>query len=276
MESTLGRGWVLTTGYEYVHALKLPLNLSINGVPSGTIADGREKFATADSRFGFALLKVPGAYSVYNGGTASLRKAFGEHYNLLVNYTYSKSIDLATDLQLSSTVQNYQNPNADRSVGDNDIRHRFVVSALAESPKKWPLLARNFKLSVIDTVQTPRYFTILAGSDVNGDSYPFSDRTGLVGRNSYRGPYFYNTDLRLQRVFPITDKFQLDASIESFNVVNHVNVLNIDQTYGATDFLGPVPRQYGDGVTSPANATFATPNYDAPGRQLQASLRINF
>ncbi len=276
LESTLGRGWVLTTGYEYVHALKLPLNLSVNGTPAGTIADGRQKFVPADTHFGFALLKVPGAYSVYNGGTASVRKSFGDRYSILANYTYSKSIDLATDLQLSSTVQNYLNPNADRSVGDNDIRHRFVISALGQTPESWPSVARNIKISVIDTVQTPRYFTILSGSDVNGDSYPFSDRTGLVGRNSYRGPYFYNTDLRLERVFHLKDRLACEASMEAFNLANHINVLNIDQTYGAADFLGPVPHQYGDRIASPANATFATPNYDAPGRQLQGSIRFSF
>ena len=50
---------------------------------------------------------------------------------MLANYTYSKSIDLATDVQLTDTPQDYLNPNLDRAVGDNDIRHRFVFSILA-------------------------------------------------------------------------------------------------------------------------------------------------
>jgi hypothetical protein len=53
-------------------------------------------------------------------------------------------------------------------------------------------------------------------------------------------------------------------------------VQNIDQVYGAADFLGPVPTQFGDNIRSPANPTFGTPNYVSPARQLQASLRFSF
>jgi hypothetical protein len=53
-------------------------------------------------------------------------------------------------------------------------------------------------------------------------------------------------------------------------------VQSIDQVYGAADFLGPIPRQFGDGIGSPANPNFATPNFTGPARQLQASLRLTF
>ncbi|MBB5327997.1 TonB-dependent receptor domain-containing protein [Tunturiibacter gelidoferens] len=276
VESQLGHGWILTEGYQYIHALKLPVYLSVNGTPDGTLPDGRQFFIPADPRFGFALIATPTGFSVYNGGIVSVRKNFADHYSVLANYTYSKSIDIATDVQLTSTPQNYLDPNGDRSVGDNDVRHRFVLSLLAESPTEWPLLLRNFKLSLLNTIQSPRYFSILAGFDVNGDGFPFSDRTGTVGRNSYRGASYYDTDVRLQRVFHITERISSEASIEAFNLFNHVNVQNIDQVYGAPDFLGPVPRQFGDNIGSPANPTFATPNYTSNARQLQASLRFNF
>lgn len=74
----------------------------------------------------------------------------------------------------------------------------------------------------------------------------------------------------------LTERFSTEASIEAFNLFNHFNVQNIDQVYGAADFLGPVPRQYGDNIGSSANPNFATPNYASPARQLQASLRITF
>ena len=276
VESQLGDGWVLTTGYQFVHALKLPVYLSVNGLPDGTLPDGRQAFTPADPNFGFALIATPTGFSIYNGGIVSLRKNFAGHYSVLANYTYSKSIDIATDVQLTSTPQDYLNPNADRSVGDNDIRHRFVLSVLGETPAEWPALLRNFKLSMLNTLQSPRYFSILAGFDVNGDGFPFSDRTGTVGRNSYRGASYYDSDLRLQRVFHFSERLSTEASMEAFNVLNHVNVQNIDQVYGAADFLGPIPRQFGDGIGSPANPTFGTPNYTGPARQLQASLRFNF
>jgi hypothetical protein len=240
------------------------------------LPDGRQAFTPADPRFGFALIATPTGFSIYNGGILSVRRDFAHHYSVLANYTYSKSIDIATDVQLTDTPQDYLDPNGDRSVGDNDIRHRFVLSLLAQSPQEWPLLLRNFKVSTLNTLQSPRYFSILAGFDVNGDGFPFSDRTGTVGRNSYRGASYYDTDVRLQRVFHLSERLSTEASFEAFNLWNHVNVQNIDQVYGAPDFLGPVPRQFGDGIGSPANPTFATPNFTGTARQLQAAVRVNF
>ena len=108
------------------------------------------------SRFGFALIATPSRFSIYNGGIVSVRKSFASHYSVLANYTYSKSIDVATDVQLTDTPQNYLDPAADRSVGDNDIRHRATLSFVAESPETWALPLRNLKLSMLNTLQSPR------------------------------------------------------------------------------------------------------------------------
>jgi hypothetical protein len=276
IENQLGAGWVLTTGYQFVHALDLPVYYSVNGVPNGTLPDGRQSFAPADPRFGFALIATPTAYSIYNAGILSVRRNFAGHYSFLANYTYSKSIDIATDVQLTDTPQNYLDPNEDRSVGDNDIRHRGTIALVAESPSHWPAALRNFKVSTLNTLQSPRYYSILAGFNVLGDGFPFADRTGDVGRNSYRGASNYDSDLRLQREFHFTERLSTEASVESFNLFNHRNVQSIDQVYGAADFLGPVPQQFGDGIGSPANPTFGSPNFAGPARQMQASLRMNF
>lgn len=276
MESQLGAGWFVTAGYHFIHGLDLPVYLSVNGLPSGTLSDGRQAFTPADPNFGFALLATPSGFSLYNAGTLSVRKNFAQHYSVLGNYTWSKSIDIATDVQLTDTPQDYLDPNADRSVGDNDVRNRATLSFLAESPSSWTEALRNLKLSMLNTLQSPRYFSILAGFDVNGDGFPFSDRTGTVGRNSYRGAAYYDSDLRLQRVFQTTERLSTEFSVESFNLFNHRNVQSIDQVYGAPDFLGPVPRHFGDGVSSPANPTFGTPNFTGPARQFQMSMRMNF
>ncbi len=276
VESELGRGWMLTTGYQFLHAMDLPVYSSVNGLPNGTLPDGRQSFAPADPRFGFALIAAPTGFSIYNAGILSVRHDFAGHYSVVANYTYSKSIDIATDVQLTDTPQDYLDPAADRSNGDNDIRHRATIEFIAESPSRWSPLLRNFTFSTLNTLQSPRFYSILAGFNVLGDGFPFCDRTGTVGRNSYRGASYYDSDLRLQRVFHLEQRLSTEVSVESFNVFNHRNVQSIDQVYGAPDFLGPVPHQFGDGITSPANPTFATPNFTGPARQLQASVRMSF
>jgi Carboxypeptidase regulatory-like domain len=196
VENEIAKDLFVSVGYEFVHGLKLPLYSSINGLPNGTLPSGVQSFTPADTSFGFTFLASPSAYSIYHAGIVSLRKSFAHHYSVLANYTFSKSIDLATDVQLTDTPMDYLHPSRDRAIGDNDIRHRFVLAILGESPANWPLLLRNFKVSMLNTLQSPRYFTILAGFDVNGDGDPFPDRVGNIGRNTYRGDASYTTDIR--------------------------------------------------------------------------------
>jgi hypothetical protein len=87
VESQLGGGWVLTLGYQYVHGIDLPVYYySVDGLPSGTLSDGRQAFTPADPRFGFALIATPTGFSIYNGGIVSARKNFARHYSVLANY----------------------------------------------------------------------------------------------------------------------------------------------------------------------------------------------
>jgi hypothetical protein len=276
VENEVAKDLFISVGYQFVHGLKLPLYLSINGTPSGTLPDGTQLFTPADPNFGFSLFATPTGYSIYHSGTVSARKPFAHHYSILANYTFSKSIDLATDVQLTDTPMNYLRPNLDRAPGDNDVRHRFVLTMLAESPNSWTPALRNFKLSMLNTLQSPRYYSILAGFDVNGDGFPFADRVGNIGRNTYRGDASYTTDIRLQKVFSLGERFKAEASAEVFNLFNRANVNAIDTVYGAPDFVGPVPQKFGDGRSSPANPTFGSPSYAAPARQVQLALRLNF
>ncbi|MGH9745313.1 MAG: TonB-dependent receptor domain-containing protein [Candidatus Acidiferrales bacterium] len=276
IENEIAKDTFVSIGYQWVHALRLPVYSSINGVPDGTTPGGVQAFTPADHNFGFSLIVAPVGYSNYNGGTLSFRKNFSNHYSVLANYTYSKSIDISTDVQLAATPYDYLNPGLDRARGDNDVRHRFTLIGLVETPHTWNLAFRDFKFSMINTLQSPRYYTILAGFDVNGDIYPFSDRVGTIGRNTYRGDSLYDTDIRIQRDIPITERFKGELSFEVFNLFNRPNVEDIDHVYGNDVFLGPVPQSFGDGVTSPANPTFGSPKFVAPARQIQLSLRVNF
>jgi hypothetical protein len=279
IEHQVGKDWYVSAGYQYLHASRLPVYRSINGIPQSgcdpLVASGcKPFFAPADPNFGFVLMVNPIGFSIYNAGTASVRKNFAHHYNLLANYTYSKSIDISTTVNLPNTPENYLNPAADRSNGDNDVRHRFTLAVLAESPNEWPRLLREFKFSLLSTLQSARFFTIDAGFDTNGDIFPFNDRVGTIGRNTYKGSPYYDVDVRLQRLFSITERVKLEGGAEVFNLANRVNVQDVNHAYGAPDFIGPVPRAFGDGILTPAG--FGTPKFVAPARQFQLSARVSF
>jgi hypothetical protein len=276
IENEVAKNLFVSVGYQFLHGLKLPLYLSINGLPSGTLPTGGQAFTPADANFGFSLVATPSGFSIYHAGILSVRKPFARHYGILGNYTFSKSIDLATDVQLTDSPVDYLRPQLDRALGDNDVRQRFVLTMLAESPDNWAAALRNFTFSVLNTLQSPRHYTIFAGFDVNGDGYPFSDRVGNIGRNTYRGDASYTTDVRLQKAFTLGERFTLQASAEIFNLFNRPNVNAIDTVYGAAAFLGPVPQTFGDGVSSSANPTFGSPSFVAPARQTQLALRLIF
>jgi hypothetical protein len=283
VEQQVAKDWYVSLGYQWLHASRLPVYSSINGAPQPgcdplVITGCKEFFAPIPQLppFGFVLYVKPIGFSIYNAGTVSVRKALSHHFNLLANYTYSKSIDISTTVNLPNTPENYLHPEFDRAVGDNDIRHRFTLAFLTQSPKEWPVLLRDFTFSMLTSLQSPRYYSINAGFDTNGDLFPFPDRVGVSPRNSYRGDPNYDVDLRLQREFPFTERIRGVASIEAFNVMNRPNVEDVDHVYGAPDFLGPVPQHFGDHITSPANPTFGSPKFASEARQLQLSFRVTF
>ena len=276
VENELGNKWYLTVGYHYLHAMHLESSNSINGVPDGFLSDGRQKFAPADPNFGFVLYATASGWSIYNAGSVSLRKEFAQHFSVLANYVYGKSIDIATENQLQDEPQDYLNPQLDRAVSDNDVRHRLVLTLMGESPTTWIAPLRNFSFSMLNTLQSPQYYSILAGSDINGDGFPFNDRVGDIGRNSYRGASYYDTDLRLQKLLNVTERVKVNLSAEALNLFNRVNVQDVDQVYGAGEFAGPIPKAFGDGVTSPANPTFGTPTFAGAARQIQLSAKLKF
>ena len=290
VEHQIGKDLYASVGYQWMHASRLPVYSSINGDCPGHVESacphlpsGKEVFSgPADPNFGFVLYVKPDGFSIYNAGTASIRKAFSHHFNFLANYTFSKSIDIATTVNLPNTPENYLHPELDRAVGDNDVRHRFTLALLAETPKSLPWVLRDFKASVLANLQSPRHFTINAAppqGDLNGDGFTFNDRMANLPRNSYLGDAYHDVDLRVQRGIPFTERIRGEASIEIFNLLNRTNVQEINHLYVTPspvgDFAGPVPQKYGDHV-SDVTGTFGAPKFVAPARQMQLSFRLTF
>jgi len=280
IENQVAKDWFVSTGYQFIHASRMPVYSSINGVPAGLNASGIQTFTPADPNFGFALLVAPTGFSIYHAGTLGLRKNFSQHFSALANYTYSKSIDIATDVQLTATPQDYLHPGLDRARGDNDITNRFTLALLGETPANTNILVRDFKASILTSLQSARYYSILVGFPILGDQYPFSDRVGNIGRNTYRGDPSYTTDLRIQRLVPLSERLKGEFSFEAFNLFNRANVEDIDHVYALPVFVTPVPQHYKDGIApslaSGGNAGFGTPKFVAPARQLQFSVRLIF
>ncbi|GGA72596.1 hypothetical protein GCM10011507_25270 [Edaphobacter acidisoli] len=64
------------------------------------------------------------------------------------------------------------------------------------------------------------------GTPAGGFSCPGLDEIGSTGRNSNFGPGFFNTDLALQKDFPIRESMSVQFRMDAFNVFNHINAAN--------------------------------------------------
>jgi hypothetical protein len=283
--------------------------VSVNGVFTSRFTGLPCLFATERGTFnvpGITLPGVPGtvtlpiplplyaldaeyqsvANTFYNAGTLQITKRFSRNYSINANYTFSKTIDEATDFNTDYLAQNPFNNRQDRSLSAFDQRHRVVLSAVIISPYKNAFL-RDFVFSPIFTAGSGRPFNLLIGTDTDGDSRLYNDRPALAGRNTGRGEAYYNFDMRLARRFFVKETRFLELTFEAFNLFNHVNYNGINNVVGtacvanfalnpncagATNVI-PINARGIKGVspTSPLGFTSA-----APSRQLQFGVRYNF
>src|SRR5712691_846943 len=91
-------------------------------------------------------------------------------------------------------------------------------------------------------------YNVFAGSDVNGDGNPTSDRPGTLGRNTLEGPGFATVDLRVGREFHLSERLSLDLSADLFNLLNRTNIKDLNTLYGAPDLSRPPDPNLGFGT----------------------------
>ena len=221
--------------------------------------------------------------SVYDGLLVNFTKRLSHHFSVEASYTYAHSIDDGPNPSFVLIPQDSNGGNfrAERANSADDIRHRFVANAIFTSPAQNKYM-RDFTFSTIMTFQSPPWFTKFAGFDANGDVFGNNDRVGSEPRDTFRGDSLQTVDIRLERTFPIRERFKLQLMFEAFNLMNTVNVRYFNTSYGAADFC---PFDSGApgcaGVTQFFKEGSPNPSYGTPSavfnpRQLQLAARINF
>jgi outer membrane receptor protein involved in Fe transport len=329
---TLGRGLTIGAGYLFVGSHRLILGNGLNiPCPQGTrkprnppnaqgwvnpdgslsACEGTPLLLAGKPVFTDGLEFPNGGFldynngvvnAVYNGLTLQVVERLGKRFSLNANYTWSHIIDNGNFTTFINLPQNQFDNVSERGNSNQDVRHRFVANFTATGPEDGFL--RNFELSSVVTLQTGRPFTIFVGGDANGDTNPVTDRVGLVARNTYIGDPLRAWDLRVSRVFPISERVRLNLTFDAFNLLNRPNVDEVFSIYGSPIFCGAVPKGYKDatsvaiqrggvacpaftppaGVTVPAqffvppgpNPNFGTPRTMLNPRQLQFAAKLSF
>lgn len=292
VEHALPAQWTASAEYRFARGVKMGRTINSNLLPPVplTLANAPSLGIPAPTpqqlgRLTFPQQRLNPAYdavnqfrteasSNYNGMTVTVNRQFTEGFELLVGYTYSKTIDDAS--YDTEQPQNPYTPGNERALSLEDQRHRLVLSGL------WVLgpdlddphdTAKAGSSNVIQKALTGLEFAPilsvgsgfrdnpLTGVDSNREHiYPFAARPLGLSRNNLQTPVTVNFDLRVLKMVPIS-RGHLDIVAESFNLLNRQNI----------DLINPV---YGTG-TSPISS-FTRPLQAADPRQIQFSLDYEF
>jgi hypothetical protein len=231
------------------------------------------------------------ASSVYHGATVSLRRQMAHGIYFRLGYTYAHSIDDGQDALVAgrpAAVQNSYSPSSERGNSVTDQRNRAVFSWIYEpralnGGRGWlGKVSKNWKNSGVVTAGSGRPVNATVIGDANQDDNSSNDRLPAARRNSFVGPDYTSSDMRISRRIYVRKGLKLDFSAESFNLFNRLNrrfQLTDDGTmsnaarfnYGTKHIgINYFPAYY----QVPTNFMKATSAY-AP-RQIQFAVRMSF
>lgn len=146
--------------------------------------------------------------SWYNALTVNLSKRFSRGFEILSSYTWSHSIDDSTDLQSTLEPQDSRFPQLERSNSDNDQRHRWVTSAVFQTPGAsqgrsfFRNLGGNITISPIIEVSSGRPFDVITGEDTRLDLGASQARPSVAagGASGTTSPYIPGVTFALANV----------------------------------------------------------------------------
>jgi outer membrane receptor protein involved in Fe transport len=236
------------------------------------------------------------AGSIYHGLTIQANKRFSNNFQFLLSYTYSKAIDDKPDATAVvpgssgdelKIVQNTLDPGADRGPGESDVKHRFVLSGVYDlnfarafnlSSGLAKTILDGYSLSGIFNARSGAPFNATVGGDLNNDGNRATDRVPGVGRNTLRGPNFYQVDLRLSKSFKPTENTRIELIAEGFNLFNRTNIVGIETNQfllGTTSTGGPllIPNKR---FQAPTQSTGNRIGGSGANRQFQLALKFDF
>ena len=221
----------------------------------------QDTIAFPNPDFDTVLVTRNSATSDYHALQVKFNRRLSQGLQALASYTWSHSIDIASNDSGPFNTPAALGPNIDRGDSDFDVRHALTLAASYDVPAlaKEGVLRRIVGNWAIDTLLvarsatpvTPMGPTVFSGAAIfntrpdvvpgvsfylRGEQYPGgkalnsnsftvapAGEQGDLGRNLLRGFGAWQQDLAIRRQFHIGDKVTLLVRAEFFNVFNHPN-----------------------------------------------------
>ncbi|HKX31300.1 MAG TPA: carboxypeptidase regulatory-like domain-containing protein [Blastocatellia bacterium] len=238
IQRELARDFVVRADYLHNFGTHFIIGRTIGVVPDNPIVGGPDRVVNLESS----------VKTKYDGLLLSLEKRFSNRYQLRASYTLSKAFNYANDDQIPFSNGPVKPENLQLEYGPtpNDRRHYFTFSGSVELPRGIRLapivtLASSVPMDIllpdassrIDSLQRNaggrqfktgaelnRFLTRLnAAGGVAGEPLP------LVRDDARFNDGFSSFDLRLSKVFRLSEKARVEPIVEVFNLFNVTNVL---------------------------------------------------
>ncbi len=278
VERQLTGDTALSLAYVGNHALNImgsrQFNPAIFGV-GATVAN--ENSRRLYPGLGAVELASSYVYEEFNSLQINLTKRATKSLTLLTNFTYGKTIDNTSSATEGNTgPPNPFNFASARGPADFDQEFRFVASAVYSLPRFSftgfrSVLFNDWQVNAITSLYSGLPFTVVSGTDRSrsgiGNDYAdvignpaapagvnqvqeyfntaaFAQAVigtfGDVGRNSLRGPAFFDVDAAIFKNFLFTERWRLQFRAEAFNVENRANFQNPNSTVSAGVTFGRI------------------------------------
>ncbi|HKD05442.1 MAG TPA: carboxypeptidase regulatory-like domain-containing protein [Bryobacteraceae bacterium] len=235
IERQLNATTTISAGYQHVRGLHLIISINQN-VPSCT-ASGMNNGCRPDPGYGNDNQYSSLADSHYDAFHFSFVQHPSAWSNYRISYTHSKALDNVGEFFFSSPVDNF-NIWRDYGRSDDDQRHRLVFDGSVHSPLSrgataWQKFSHGFSLNALFQYYSPLPFNITTGTTtIQGTTARPTVNGVFINRNADEGFDFLSLGARLSRTFDVTERVQITALAEGFNLTNHVNVVSLNGTFG--------------------------------------------
>ena len=288
-------GWSASLNYLFASTRRITRARDINLLPAPIGPLGIRDWSTAPGHpcagaavlncFRDPLLLQENQYestarAFYHGMIIEVTKRLSRGWSLAGNYTLSKSIDEVTDFNSDFQANDQTDTRAEQSLSPFDQRHKVVIYGSYQSPFRMghgnsviKNLLADFLLTPIVRANSARPFSLLAGTDLNGDRHNTTDRPVGVGRYTGIGPNFWSVDVRVARRFRLgLEQRNLELSFEAFNLFNRLNYATVNNTVGPE--FQSTSNVHARKDLLPSDPLAYTSAFDP--RRIQLGLRLNF
>ena len=244
VERKLGKGRnYLTVDYTTVEGYRLYRMRNINApLPPTFLCCPNPNFINIDQF-------ESSGHSNSNLLTTTLTTSPNPRLNLMVQYTYSHTIDDTSGLFSLPANNYYLRPERGRS--DLDRRHRLNLTGSYALPFA-------FRFGTVVELNSGIPYNITTGRDTDNDTVA-NDRPPGINRNTGQGPGFAQVDVHLARTFHFEKnkhRPRFELGIDAFNVINRVNY---------KDYIGTMTSSY-----------FGHANAANSPREVQLSMQLFF